>query len=675
VGLLGNTVCRLTITQRLWGSFGIILGILALVVSNTLFSLSDTETKVTTVTQEIQPLLTASVTLKDTLKEASSSMGFYLLTKEAQHKEAYLQYLQGLDQDLANLKEVATANHEGQDLIADIERRIAEFAAYRDRMVELAEDVTKNSAALGYSLNNLNPQSSAILLALDEMLRSEEMESLSSQRRELYKTLQDLRYAWATLMNNLRMFVFLGNADAKANMELFMERSSSLIDKIHQFDDILTFEQEDGITTLEENRQAFTENLKTLVALHQGERAKTDAFLIRSEIGPILDAIDEDLNQLVEEQRTRIKDTGEELVQQVGSTTQFVSMFLLIGLVLGALVAWLATSLITRPLRLASKAMRDIAEGEGDLTQRLEVLSKDEIGQLAEGFNRFAGNIQELLRQVLSSADLMTRSVGEMSAASAIAKESIMEQNAQTDQISTAVEEMSANSQEVAHHAELAAEGAQRADTETTTGRKTVTDALQAMDGLASETQVAAEAIEKLGKDIDDISSVIGEISGIAEQTNLLALNAAIEAARAGEEGRGFAVVADEVRTLASRTQQSTQDIRDKVESLQADAQQAVGRMLRNRSSAEDTMELTHSANKSLEAITQAVSHISEMNEQIARAAEQQSSVASEVSDNLANITRLADKTDESTKQVFSNTHDLDDMAGSLHSLVSRFKV
>jgi methyl-accepting chemotaxis protein len=202
-----------------------------------------------------------------------------------------------------------------------------------------------------------------------------------------------------------------------------------------------------------------------------------------------------------------------------------------------------------------------------------------------------------------------------------------------------------------------------------------VNNALDAVSELASETQAAAEAIETLGNDIEGIGSVIDVIRGVAEQTNLLALNAAIEAARAGEQGRGFAVVADEVRTLASRTQESTEQIQSKVESLQVDAQRAVATMLKNRQSADATIELTGKAGASLESITQSVERITDMSQQIASAAEEQSSVAHMVSENLVTVTQLAQTTDESTQQVFANTKGLNDYVSTLRGYVGRFKV
>jgi methyl-accepting chemotaxis protein len=389
----------------------------------------------------------------------------------------------------------------------------------------------------------------------------------------------------------------------------------------------------------------------------------------------LLASIDKQLVDLVAQQRRNIQTTSAELTEQTESTTSLVTTLLVLGLLIGGGIAWLTARLISTPLKVAVVAMRDIAEGEGDLTQRLTASGDDEVAQLARGFNQFAAKIQDLLRQVLESADQISLSSEDMATASAAAENSIGQQNSETEQISTAVEEMSMNSQEVAQNAELAADAASNAHKETTEGRRIVTNALKSVGTLADETQAAAGVIEKLGTDIQGISSVIDVIRGVAEQTNLLALNAAIEAARAGEQGRGFAVVADEVRTLASRTQQSTQEIQDKVEALQKEAHAAVDRMLQNRRIADETIELTTTAGTSLEAITQAVSRISEMTGHIAHAAEQQSEVANVVSQNIANVAQLAEKTDNSAQHVFLGTKGLNQLAEALRERISRFKV
>ena len=669
---------KLSISQKLWGGFAIILTLLAVVVVNTLFSLSHTKEKVDVVANEVQPTLIASMELMTELKETAAYLGFYLLTKEEFHKTNYHDHLTAIDEKLQALENtpVAKKTTETQAILADIQTKVAQFKAYESRMINLVEDETANFAALRFAIDEINPINTEILQAMSDMVLSEISEAASEKRKLLYTDIQNLRYTWTNVVNNMRIFVTTGNKDVLGNIRLFMEGSNSLTQKIaNQYDGMLTFEQEEAVAGLGDKLARYGKNLEALVKIHQSAKARTDAFLIRTEIGPLLEGIDGLLNTLVTQQRQNIETLSTDLINQTESTTNFVTILLFIGLLVGGGIAWITTRLISTPLRHAVAAMRDIAEGEGDLTQRLDARGDDEIAQLARAFNHFAANIQGLLSQVLESADQISTSSQQMAAASSNAEGSIQKQNAETEQISTAVEEMSMNSQEVAQNAELAADAARNADMETTEGRRIVTDALESVGRLADETQASASVIEKLGTDIQGISSVIDMIRGVAEQTNLLALNAAIEAARAGEQGRGFAVVADEVRTLASRTQQSTQEIQNKVEILQKDAAMAVTEMLRNREIADNTIELTTAAGTSLEAITQAVARITEMSDHIARAAEQQSEVANVVSQNIANGSQLAEATEESSQHVFLGTKGLNQLAEALRNHISRFKV
>ncbi len=264
-----------------------------------------------------------------------------------------------------------------------------------------------------------------------------------------------------------------------------------------------------------------------------------------------------------------------------------------------------------------------------------------EFSQVAGFLKDFNDLLEKQLGIVTAAADKCSNVVSNVSSGG---QGLILEQKGEVDQVATAMTEMSATVHEVARNATEAAEAAQRADEETGKGKMVVSQAIEAIDLLANEVNDAAQVIHRLEQDSDEIGAVLDVIRGIAEQTNLLALNAAIEAARAGEQGRGFAVVADEVRTLAQRTQQSTQEIQNMIERLQSGAQDAVKAMEQGRSRAQVGVEQAAEAGVSLETIAQAVGTISDMNTQIATAAEEQSVVAEEINLNIVSISDMADK-------------------------------
>jgi methyl-accepting chemotaxis protein len=347
----------------------------------------------------------------------------------------------------------------------------------------------------------------------------------------------------------------------------------------------------------------------------------------------------------------------------------------LFATIFGVAIALMVKRSVVGPIKAAGQLLKEIAEGDGDLTVRLPVKSSDEVGVLAGNFNHFMDNLHALIAQVIIATDQLQQSNSSLVAITDRTNKGVASQLAETEQIAAAIEEMSATVQEVARSAERASESAASADQDSAEGNRVVGETITAINTLADEVERSASVIASVKSDSQNIGSVLDVIKGIAEQTNLLALNAAIEAARAGEQGRGFAVVADEVRTLAKRTQESTSEIEALVDALQTSAQQAVNVMTHSCGLAKGTVQQAHSAGESLDAITKAVATISSMNTQIASAAQEQGAVADEISRNICNITDISEQTAASAGESGRANSELFTLGQELQQLMSRFKV
>ncbi len=337
------------------------------------------------------------------------------------------------------------------------------------------------------------------------------------------------------------------------------------------------------------------------------------------------------------------------------------------------LLFFMFRKLVSSRLRMVSGALKEIADGEGDLSQRLDEIPRDEIGNIASAFNHFIAQLEKTLTGINNQVEQLGQTTQSMETVTQHTQEGALNQQAIADQVSSAMNDMKSSTQEMAEIAASTAENSQHAQQQSERSLTVISQSMTSVEQLSFMMHQTSDAVAQLESDSQNIGGVLEVIRGIAEQTNLLALNAAIEAARAGEQGRGFAVVADEVRTLASRTQQSTEEINTMIVQLQSGAKSAVETIKKGDVSIENSNTKASETNNMINEMSSIINDIQAQNLQLAAAAEQQAAVSNEINQNIDTIKEVSTSANDSSQQLLALAEEINSAVSAINKQLQRF--
>lgn len=671
-----HKLLNLSIKQKIFAGFSLLLIIILLISIVSFQSMSKVNKSVSQVVKDVQPAMIDLKLISEKIDAVNAALGFYLLSKDQRSKQSLIKSTAEVYSafDRVMKSKVIAGNKKTLQLLETIREDFTIYKSYHAKLIDYAEHFDKNYSAMTWATQNMNPLTRKIQSLMNIMMQSENQEGISAERKKILMDINNMRLTWANMIQGVRAFISFRGKNDIANFTLYRNEYLKLVKRLGSYSDLLTFEQADAIENLKPIVDKYFQALDQFVTIHGSDKWRMDAWTLKNEVAPILVRIKENINTITEQKQVLSDNISAELLSDMEQQQNFIILLASIGTIVAVLCALIIGFIISGPIKSTVAALRDIAEGEGDLTRRLAVKGKDEIGELANAFNLFVAKVHTLVAEVAESTTHHAEAANHMKLISQSASDSIRNQQGETDQVATAVNEMAATVQEISRNASTAAEHANKANSEAEQGKIVVDETIQTIENLATEVEKTASVISRLENDSDQIGAVLDVIRGIAEQTNLLALNAAIEAARAGEQGRGFAVVADEVRNLASRTQQSTEEIHNMIERLQTGSKEAVKVMEEGRSIAKTSVEQAANAGKSLISITNAVNEINSLNLQIEQATHQQSEVADEINRSVTSISQSANQTAENAQELTGSSTTVHGLAIKLADLMSVFK-
>ena len=664
-------IARFSIAQKNVFGYGLILLVMFSMAVLTYLNMGRIKGVASDVIEQRQPAAFAADAIRIQLERSMASVGLFLQSKSPSDRAHFEAAIAGIGQAQAVLKQ-----HSNRPM-DDLDAELKQFVAKADRVMAISADDQKNLPGMEYANQNVNPLAIQISGLMSTLISAEaEADAGTIPRRALVLDLARLRGEWGDVVAGLRGFMAFRSPALENNFTLYSAETLKRTQEINQnYGNILTFEQQDAIDQLLKKLPEFIAQADKAFALQKSPEWRMDAYLVRTELNPAFNQVEATVQAIVERQRQQIDGQSQVLDATISRITLGQVGLVVLGIVVVGILALLSMVSISSPLRRVAERMRDIAEGDGDLTRRLPINGQDEIAEVSQAFNTFAQTAHKLVTQVVSTTQSLNDSASRLTQTSAEAQKGAVRQARDTEALVTGMSQTLEAATDVARSAETASAAVQSANEQLHEGLTKVQVSTHSAVQLDEVLSLAEGKIQELSAQSQVIGKVLDVIRGIADQTNLLALNAAIEAARAGEQGRGFAVVAEEVRSLATRTQRSTQEISSIINQLQTGANEAVAAMGDGRKVSHQSLDAITEANQMLENIAQGFGQLSDMSVRIAAAAEEQTAVASGMKQNIDSINVTAGATEARGGEISRAGTDVAAQAHALSRLVQQFKI
>ncbi len=668
---MNRWISRFSIAQKNLFSYGLILVLMCSMAILTYFNMNRIQGMTKEVIGQRQPAAFAADGIRVQLERAMASVGLYLQSKSPADKKRFDEAIAGISQEQTALKKHSDASLEGLDA------GLKTFVTDANEVMKISADDKLNMPGMAYANENVNPLAIQISGLMGTLISSEaDAEAGVYPRRALVLDLARLRGEWGDVVAGLRGFMAFRSPALEKNFNLYSAEVLKRTQEINaNYGNLLTFEQQDAIDQLLRLLPRFIDQAGKAFAIHKSDKWRMDAYLVRTKLTPAFAAVESSVDVIVKHEQSLINGQSKVMDQTISKIAFGQVGLVVLGIIVIVVSALLSMVSISLPLRQVAERMRDIAEGDGDLTRRLPVNGKDEIADVSRAFNTFAETAHKLVSQVVMTTRSLSDSADRLNDASALAQQGAARQARDTEALVTGMSQTLEAAEDVARSAEKASASVQEASEKLSEGLAKVDVSTHSAEQLDSVLLRAEQKIHELSNQSQTIGKVLDVIRAIADQTNLLALNAAIEAARAGEHGRGFAVVAEEVRSLATRTQESTQEISEIISQLQSGAQEAVSAMGEGREVSHESLDAITQANQMLINIAQAFGHLSDMSVRIAAAAEEQTAVASGMKQNIESINITAADAAKRGEEISSSGTDVSQQARTLAELVRQFKI